>query len=182
MQDTKQPLDQNEIENLILGLSSQMVLDNWSWKIFGFKSRPRRGAFFNRFIKKERLVKEIFLIREFFIIGCYTGVNSLPESMSMTKREEICMNVINKLLNVENILSSFDFSSKEEAKEYFLSGIKDYANSGQDNIGNVLFDRAKAQLGKYFSGGWLVYTARYVAEFNSPIYAVKKIVREKVNS
>jgi len=71
--------DINAIKKWVSLSCSSSFVDDKSWKLFGFNSRPRRGIWFDFLVTKERLEREAFLTYEFIYapIGdlCYILLN-----------------------------------------------------------------------------------------------------------
>jgi hypothetical protein len=170
----------SDFSDQLMGISVNTVLDDWTWKAFGYKRRPKRGAYFQKFLSEQKSVREKFLVREFFITSCASGLVSLSEKNSLDFRLRIGMHIIDTLLSVEGITKSFNFTSKEEAKDYLNKGLVEYVNKGYDNFTSIFFSRAKIYTEKHFTAAWLVYVARLVTDFDSPIFTIKNTTLEYI--
>jgi len=133
----------NKLNQSVATLSSfiaRTMLDNKNWQMFGFKSRPKRGRIFDRFISDARLAKEKFVLNELLLFS----MADIVQAIKTADLEET-----NKLLYLVGILSTiFTGRAFEDEKEYFAfiqTGIRDY--SGHNFI-KTFAARAEKAVGK----------------------------------
>ncbi len=141
-----------------LSLSMHFCLDDSVWKDFGYKKRPRRGSWFNRFIKEDILKKEIFLLRELFICCISTCILTLNDSYSFEFKMKIAARMIEKLLSLDGIISAYSFSNCDDAAKYFINGIKHYHTD--KNIVHVFTNRAQIILKESIEPIWFLGIAQ----------------------
>lgn len=61
--------DINQIAYLATGWIGQPLLEDNIWKSFGFRSRPKRGKFFDFLVSKKKLGIEKFLVKEMLALS-----------------------------------------------------------------------------------------------------------------
>ncbi|WP_348624806.1 hypothetical protein ABFT51_09095 [Paenibacillus peoriae] len=163
-------------------ISGKMVLDDWMWKAFGYNKRPKRGAFFTKFISRSRLVRETFLIREIFIACCSSGLIALSTKVDTDMISKIIGLILDTLLNVDGVTAAFRFNSRREAENYILEGFNEYMKEDIGNFNTVLFDRAQIFTEDYINKGWLVSAARLIVDRDSPLVTINETTKELINN
>ncbi|WP_433752293.1 hypothetical protein [Paenibacillus amylolyticus] len=169
------------IEDLLselTGISSRMVLDDWTWRVFGYKKRPKRGAFFTKFINKSKLIRETFLIREIFIMSSSSGIIELSKKVDDEILSKWVKSMVEELLDYEGMTGAFRFNSRREAENYIIDGIYDYLNVELEEFNSAFFNRAKIYTEKYINNGWFVSAARLVIESHSPIVIINELTKK----
>lgn len=133
----------NNLNQSVSTLSSfiaHAMMDDRNWQMFGFKSRPKRGKIFDRFISDARLAKEKFVLRELLLFS----MTDIIQAIKAVELEET-----DKLLYLVGVLSTlFTGGAFDDEKEYFAFlkiGIRAY--SGHDFI-KTFASRAEKAVGK----------------------------------
>ena len=67
----------DEQAEALAGLAIHTVMDDHWWKEFGFSKRPKRGRFFDKFINKDQLAIETFLVRELTLVSMIDLVETI---------------------------------------------------------------------------------------------------------
>lgn len=160
----------------LTGISAKMVLDDWTWKAFGYKIRPKRGAKFNRFVNQKKLMNETFLVREIFISCFASGIIAIEFDSNIT--EKILEFMLEQFLNTEGIVKALRFDSKREAKNYLLEGIKEYVVIDLESFVTVFFKRATDFTENTFNKGWLISASRLIVDKDSPWVIINKSTKE----
>jgi len=117
----------NKLVQYLVGLIAKTAINNNNWKLFGFKSLPKRGNFFNRFIDKSLLEKENFLLKELTLL-------SIIDILEAIKRTNI--NLDYKLLLIIGVLSEVyiplsqmnHFKNRTDFVLFLRNGIQSYQN------------------------------------------------------
>src|SRR3989339_1358177 len=76
-------MNMNKIDQSILtltGFTLNALLDKEYWKLFGYKSRPKRGKLFKKFIEKSKLVKEEFIEKELLLLSFIDVIEAIKSS------------------------------------------------------------------------------------------------------
>jgi hypothetical protein len=165
----------------LMSISTKTIFDDWTWKVFGYKKRPKRGAFFNRFVSEPKLIRETFLIREFFLSSCASGLVSLPRKYPKEFCLKIGKYIIDSLLSVDGTVKAFRFTSQKEARDYLEEGLNNYLETEFDSFVTVFFKRAQTYTEGNFKASWLVYISRLVTDYQSPLVVIRKTTLEKFN-
>ncbi|MEK4207142.1 hypothetical protein [Paenibacillus sp. FSL R10-2788] len=163
----------------LTSISAKMVLDDWTWKVFGYKKRPKRGTKFNRFVNQKKLVSETFLVREIFISCFSSGIITIQFNRNMFER--ILDFMLERFLNTEGIINALRFDSKREAKNYLLEGLREYAGIDLDSFVSVFIKRASDFTEDTFNKGWLVSASRLTVDKDSPWVIINNSTRENFN-
>lgn len=113
-----------EFVSCLLTYSARLILDDYFWQLFGYKKTPRRGSWFNKFINRNKLNQEIFLLRELFIVSLCTSVKSFY-NLSNDLQYRLLNNLLENFLHQSGIVGAFHFNTLHEAFLYFQDGIND---------------------------------------------------------
>lgn len=167
-----------EILTELTGISAKVVLDDWTWRVFGYKKRPKRGALFTKFIKKTELIRETFLVREIFIMCSSSGIIEISKKVDEETLSKVISFVVDDLLNYDGITGAFRFNSRREAENYIIDGIYDYVNVELNEFNSILFNRAQIYTEKYINNGWFISAARLVIESHSPIVIINETTKK----
>ncbi|WP_405168324.1 hypothetical protein [Paenibacillus sp. FSL H3-0286] len=160
----------------LTGISAKMILDDWTWKAFGYKKRPKRGAKFNRFVNQKKLISETFLVREIFISCFASGIIAIEFDKNMSER--IVGFMLERFLNTEGIIKALRFDCKREAKNYLLEGIQEYVVVDLESFVTVFFKRATDFTESTFNKGWLISASRLTVDKDSPWVIINKTTKE----
>jgi len=135
----------NKIDESILALTGfalRSILDNEYWKLFGYKSRPKRGKLFKRFVDDKKLTKETFIEKELLILSIIDVVKAIKTS-NLSEDEQIIY-LTGVLSGLFSPLHESDFFKKDDDfLEFVKHGLIDYQ---QDDILSTLPKRAKRSL------------------------------------
>ncbi|WP_340031142.1 hypothetical protein NSQ20_25545 [Paenibacillus sp. FSL K6-1122] len=162
----------------LIGISANIVLDDWTWRVFGYRKRPKRGAFFTKFIKKSKIIRETFLVREIFIMCSSSGIIEISKKVDDEILSKVIRSMVDDLLDYDGITVAFRFNSKREAENYIIDGIYDYVNAEFEEFNSVLFKRAQVYTEKYINNGWFISASRLIVEDNSPLVVINKTTEE----
>jgi len=135
----------NKIDQSILtltGFTLKALLDKEYWKLFGYKSRPKRGKIFKGFVNKSKIAKETFIEKELLLLSLIDIVEAIK--ISNLSEEE-------KILYLTGILSelftplhkSGFFENDDDFFEFTKKGLIDY--KGNDIL-SAFPKRAKQSL------------------------------------
>jgi len=147
--------------------SSRLILDDYFWKIFGYKKRPQRGSWFNKFINQDKLNQEIFLRRELLIVSTCFSIKSF-DNISTDFQYKILSNLLDDLLSKTGIVGAFHFNTSHEAYLYFEDGINEYLNADINHYLIPFMARGTKVLGDKFNSGWVVGIVRMQQDINLP--------------
>lgn len=161
----------------LIGISANIVLDDWTWRVFGYRKRPRRGAFFTNFIKKSKIIRETFLVREIFIMCSSSGIIEISKKVDDELLSKVIKSMVDNLLDYDGITVAFRFNSKREAENYIIDGIYDYVNAEFKEFNSVLLKRAQVYTEKYINNGWFIGATRLVIEPQSPVVIINETTR-----
>lgn len=156
--------------------STHVALSDWQWQAFGFRGRPRRGAFASRFVRPRRRAQELFLLREFSIAAIAVGLVALGEARPDADTVSIGDSAVTQLATAEGVPRALGFASPDELAEYFRAGLKEYRHSA-DSLGNAFFRRARATPVSIFCGSWLVAIGRIFGEPGAPLFVIAEEFR-----
>ena len=117
----------NEQTLYLASLIAGAVIKDEHWKLFGFKERPKRGKFFEKFVSKNELIKENFLIRELFLLSTIDVIEAI-KNKDIAKEDKI-LYIIGVLSQLFLPLSQSKLFDDEVGFVKFLKdGINDYSN------------------------------------------------------
>jgi hypothetical protein len=151
----------------LLVYSLRLISDDYVWQLFGYKKRPKRGAWFNKFINQDKLNQEVFLRRELFIMCICLSVKSFY-NLSNDLRRKILNNLLEILLSDNDIAGAFHFNTLHETHLYFEDGINEYLKTDITHYLIPFMARGTKFLADKFNGGWMVGIARMQQEINLP--------------
>lgn len=150
------------------------VCDDWAWHCFGFKRRPKRGAFFDRFIDPEVLAEERFLKQELLVVTLTKVGQSLLSLLSAHMGIAVYARVLE--LSVDGLRSkgervwhSFSFLSREAALRIISDGIKSYSDADTSQSIALFGKRMTAVVRQQHRALWLVGATKLFVSGQSPI-------------
>ena len=116
----------NENVSLLISFIADSVVSDHNWKFFGFKRRPKRGTFFNRFICESKLKKEQFLTREFIMLSTCDVVSSIKSREGIPEVERLLLitGVISEVFVM--CFHAKQFEKSDEFLDYLLKTARDY--------------------------------------------------------
>lgn len=158
------------------GLASHLIVDDNTWRLFGYKKRPKRGAYFNFLVNKEKLKIEKFILRELYII-CISNAVSIIENDIKTIYL-IVNGIIDHYLERYSMASAFSFPSNLDAYNYFYQGVYDYFNAENKVCLEVFMDRTNNILGS-FNASWIVSFIQLCSVSMNPLSNINKHLKEK---
>ncbi len=167
----------NSSEEFIFNLcatSFKIILDDDVWRSFGYKNRPKRGAFFNKFINKNTVLAEKFLAREIFIFSFSSGLSALPYDWTYTLIQKIKFRLFEVLMADRNLMAAFDFKSEREMVKYFCDGFDSYIEHDYEDFLKIFYERAKNKLNELFNSAWIVGGATLYTGASKMIYYTTK--------
>ena len=135
----------------LLGSITEFLLDDETWKLFGYKKRPKRGAIFSRlFPKKYEL--DNFIFRHFFILGVIDVLNGIKKSKQ---------SYYNKTIVILNFFEEVDVLSKNT--DCLTDLLKDlptaydiYKESNPKNLYEPYLSKSENVLGSTNSARFLI--------------------------
>lgn len=168
----------SEFSKELLGMISYNVYDEWTWKNFNFKKRPKRGLLFQRFVSERRQARERFIAREIAVLTISAGIQSLCSHDS----KELCRKTgelaVRRLFASKGIVGALDFFSTHEAEEFFFKGLDEYDYNGVDTYSDVFFNRAKRYTESHFDSAWLISIIRLTTDYNSSLLYMQRYIKE----
>ena len=162
----------------VASISAKVVMDNWMWRIFGYKRKPKRGSFFNKFIDQTKLIQENFILRELFICNVATAVISLPNTCSIALQSKIASRAIDIIFSHDGMLESFNFNSIHEALLYFGSNISDYLCTEYENYSDVFIKHAKNVMGNSINSFWTIGAGLLFSNSGSQVKYCSIIIKD----
>lgn len=116
-------LDQSILK--ITGLIAGAPFVDEHWALFGYKSRPRRGEFFRKFVDKSKLAKEDFLFKELLLLAIIDSIEAIREKDLTVIHQEIY--IIGLLSNLFIPLEkSHIFKNESDFINFLKEGMDDY--------------------------------------------------------
>ena len=171
---------EEEIARALLGASTQLALHDWQWRVMGFDGCPKRGSLFNRFVARERLAREAFLIRELAIVGISEGQRIVREEVSGEAARRVGAWIVWAWDNAEGIAASFRFERGSDFLGYFVQGLNAYATADAEVRLTVFLKRARGSLEDTCPASWLIGGARLFSEPGAPLLALSTHFRESL--
>ncbi len=144
-------------------LSSGLITDDNVWKLFGYKKCPKRGLKFEKFMNKDKLKVEKYLLRELYLVCVVNGIYSLDVTNEL--KYKILLRVLEMLLLTQGVVEAFGFSSDIEAYNYLFNNSKEYFTSKRDDYTAIFTKHSRKFLGSSFKSGWIV---GFIYLHNSP--------------
>ncbi|OGD81473.1 hypothetical protein A2572_02485 [Candidatus Collierbacteria bacterium RIFOXYD1_FULL_40_9] len=135
----------NKIDQSILtltGFTLNALLDKEYWKLFGYKSRPKRGKLFKKFIEKSKLVKEEFIEKELLLLSFIDVIEAIKSSHLSEEEKVIYLTGILSELFTPLRESGF-FEGDDDYIKFIKIGIADYK---EHDILATFPERAKKSL------------------------------------
>ena len=117
----------NHSVSLLIGWIAKASLDDEHWKIFGFKSRPKRGRAFDKFIDKNKLAKEDFLMKELFLLSTIDVIQAIKsKNLSEENKLTYLIGVLSQLFLPFSQSKIFD--KNINYLNFIKNGVDDYLN------------------------------------------------------
>lgn len=161
----------------INSFASGMCLDNNIWRLFGYKKRPKRGSFFNRFINEKKLFTEKFILREIYIICIINAISFIENEIEV--KDLILKRTLDQFFSYQGIIEALYFTSEFEAYNYFYKSLYDYLNSSREEYNNIFINRSQNILGNLFNSGWIVSFIRLNSVPDSAMYDLINYLKSK---
>lgn len=163
----------------LVSVASNLTLNKDIWQLFGYTDRPKRGSYFNKFIKHDILCKEYFILREVFCatIGC--GIVCVPYDHPYNFKEIIVSKCVNYLFSMDSkgITISFGFKEPDELIEHLSEVLLDYIESDEKELSIVFNQHAMNQLGNLYDARFLVGGTRLFLE---SFYGLKVAIKNHI--
>jgi hypothetical protein len=146
-------LQADRCADLLCAAVLQCVLDDQMWRNFGFKGRPRRGSFWDRFIDKDRLTVERFLVREFTVVALASTARALCAHPDAGVTGALLARVFDRIVGKPDMRKPLCFTHLQEAIDYLLEGASAYLCTAQGNWGVTFLNRAPSPADTKLSAG-----------------------------
>src|SRR4030095_2701798 len=91
------------LSEVLAGMVAGGVLNEWIWKVFGFKRRPRRGQFFDRFVDPGVLAEERFLKQELLLVALVMVKQSLLALLPFEMAVAVLARVVELMVDGERL-------------------------------------------------------------------------------
>lgn len=143
----------NEDTISLAGLISRAVVNDYHWKAFGYKSRPKRGNFFRKFIDESLLAKEDFIIKELLLLATIDVIESIRKSKVSYEDKLLYTTGMMAHLFIP-LLQSKIFLKHSDFFAFIKEGRDSYTN--EDFIGVFLSRAEKIHDKKVVAGGLLI--------------------------
>jgi len=144
---TKQ-VDVNDVIDYLTGIIARVIVSDASWQAFGYKQRPRRGAFFRKFTKRERLNQEDFIKNELLIVALVDVISAMEASIEYKEarlsddyRTLVLFGILDRLFTSKALQYS------DEMLQYIENAIQSYRYADSSKRMEVLVSRGKNHLG-----------------------------------
>lgn len=141
----------------IAALAAKISLDDDMWSSFGFNGRPKRGGMFNAFVNKNKLAKESFLLREFFILG--VSICAKVIDTETFEKEYFIGRVLTHFLQADGIIEALRFKDFNVCSRYLAEGAVAYLHSAKENHPAIFIQRAEEVLEDEIDKEWLLGVA-----------------------
>ena len=135
----------NDINKSVISLSGFALtafLSNDYWRLFGFKTMPRRGKIFRMFVPKSQLAIEDFIKKELFIWSLYDVIKAIKDSNTSSDNKNIHLTGILSNLFLPFYESGL-FGDDLDFLSFIKEGVSDYASG---NLLDVFLKRLKRLL------------------------------------
>jgi hypothetical protein len=110
----------------LAGLITRTSLEDGHWKIFGFKSRPKRGRIFNKFVDKTVYAKERFVLKELTLLSTIDVIVAIKQK-NMSEEDKL-LYIIGVLSNLYLPLSQSNiFDNDDEFLTFIGNGVETYS-------------------------------------------------------
>ncbi len=153
------------------------MLDDLTWQLVGFRRRPRRDAWLDRFISEKKLKLENALKREFCCLGLATSARWIHSRSSDIESPRFLLARILEISIYGNLDGSppytqsymwphFQFNDGNEAIDFFFRGIEEYIDT---KYSEVFHKRMIPNLDDSEHGAWLVHSVSLCGGPQSPL-------------
>lgn len=145
------------------------VLEDDHWRVFGYKRRPRRGAFFLRWVPAPKLELETTLLQEQWAAAVATIVWWGAERPHFSNRVAFMAKLVEYCLDGvrEPLWPALGFRSRNEAVSFLSTAIREYLQAARADHPAVFLRRCAAQLTQPLPPTWLVGAAWLFVNSNS---------------
>lgn len=155
----------NDFASIMTGTAFGAVLEDDLWQMFGYKRRPRRGHWFNRFVKEDKLVKENFLARELTLVSLARLIPPLRKLPEIEKSIAVVARILEMVVEGERPSTqiwkvSMGFPSKDAAIDFFMAGLARYCGTTVEECGPIFVERMMEVVDENSKAIWLLGAAR----------------------
>lgn len=184
MQDT---IEAKVLSGVLAGAAANVVLNDWIWRAFGFKRRPNRGSFFDRFVNPQALAEERFLKQELLLITLVR----IQESLLVLLPSEIAVAVFARVIELlvdgerasEEAWRASSFPTREAALTFIGEGLKIYRKVTPSEQGALFTKRMGSVIRQEKKAAWFVGVSVLLVAAESPIpnmhHAIGKVLEAK---
>lgn len=170
----KVPIEAEDLSVQLTGLIARIIIDEWTWRAFGYKSRPRRGRFFNRFVDPEALAEERFLTQELLFVSLARVGHALGDLLdNPLMGVAVFARVLEQLVDGdrpgENVWRSLSFPSREAALQGILDGVQQYRDVGPPGHAGLFAKRMIPVVRQKSRSDWISGVAILFTVSESPI-------------
>lgn len=135
-------------ENLavsLMGVATQICMNNKSWQYFEYRSSPQKQRMFDLFMDEFELKKESFLQREIFICVIASALEPLFNFDKISRKTYVAIahRAVDYMLSISFSASNFGFKNVEESYDYFIEGLNTYLFKDYDKFPVVFSNRVK---------------------------------------
>jgi hypothetical protein len=181
--DSKKYDEMNNLNKSIFALSGTIAegcIKDEYWKIFGFKSCPKRGKYFDFLVSKDRLKKEDFLLKELLLLSTIDSMRAIR--IKISSDQDCKLYIVGLLSMLYKEFAKFHFISERSFLEFFETGVYDY--SIHDCL--VSFEaRVKEALGSELSkalvGGFHFFIGPDASQYKEGIFLNLEVISDYIS-
>ena len=128
------------------------------WRAFGYRERPKRGRFFNRFVPAAKFERETFLLREFWAASFSRVFLWASKRGDFRYRIEFIARLMDLCIDGLNepLWPSLRFTSEQDAARYLADACRSYGSPGLSGYSEVFIERCSTYLNQEMSNIWLI--------------------------
>jgi hypothetical protein len=148
----------------VLGVCNRQIITDANWQAMGVRGCPKRGAVFDWFMSRDRLNRERFLSREFFVWPFGRQLFVVSRSCGLNTAVRVGGRVL-EILCGRDYAKALRFESDQEMVGYLTAGARDYLSDADRPLA-VFIRRVQSQFTKCdprWVGGFTILTSQFGA-------------------
>lgn len=162
------PTDINDLVLFLAGTTVHPLLQNYLWQFYGYKKRPKSGAFFNRMFPKKYAL-ENFITKEVLTMSLIDVLNGIKKSeVSVDTKLLISLGLIDQILSTTKQL----FSTDSFMDNLFVTH-ESFLKCDKSKLYEPIIIKAKDTLDEKHFAKFMVGTINLFATGNTKDYLIK---------
>jgi hypothetical protein len=169
-----------ELVRIAFNLIVRPIMDEWTWQALGFRCRPKRGRFFDRFVSDEVLQKQTTVCQELLCVSVAEVAHWLCSHVGEDKAVQITARVIEMSVDGDGdpLWQVYSFSGRAQAINFVGKGVDSYLAISKSEWAKNFLQRTLHRVPERDRNTWLVGAAKLFTSFDSVFLVMPRVLDE----